>query len=92
MYRRLRLRQGLTRRRASLQPAVRGRDAPREREHAGQLHPCKTPPVTAMVNSEGDSAYQKPFAEVLMQMTEPISCYNCHENDPTKTTVTRSSS
>ena len=24
-----------------------------------------------------------------MQMTEPISCYNCHENDPTKTTVTQ---
>ena len=50
---------------------------------------CKTPQYTAMVNSEGDSAYQKPFAEVLMQMTEPISCYNCHENDPTKTTVTQ---
>ncbi|WP_296010089.1 ammonia-forming cytochrome c nitrite reductase subunit c552 [uncultured Adlercreutzia sp.] len=50
---------------------------------------CKTPQYTAMVNSEGDSAYQKPFAEVLMEMTEPISCYNCHENDPSKVVVTQ---
>ena len=50
---------------------------------------CKTPQYTAMVNSEGDAAYQKPFAEVLMEMTEPISCYNCHENDPSKVVVTQ---
>ena len=50
---------------------------------------CKTPQFTAMVNSEGDSAYQKPFAEVILQMTEPISCYNCHENDPSKVVVTQ---
>lgn len=50
---------------------------------------CKTPQYTAMVNSEGDAAYQKPFAEVLMEMTEPISCYNCHENDPSRVVVTQ---
>ena len=44
--RRLRLRQGLRRGGgASLQPAVRGRDAPREREHAGQLHHLQDAPV-----------------------------------------------
>jgi nitrite reductase (cytochrome c-552) len=50
---------------------------------------CKTPQYTAMVNSEGDSAYSKPFADVISEMTEPISCYNCHENDPTKVVVTQ---
>ena len=42
-----------------------------------------------MVNSEGDEAYARPFAEVLAQMSEPISCYNCHENDPTQVVVTQ---
>lgn len=50
---------------------------------------CKTPQFTAMVNSEGDEAYARPFAEVLAQMSEPISCYNCHENDPTQVVVTQ---
>lgn len=48
---------------------------------------CKTPQFTAMVNSEGDSAYKKPFAETVAMFTEPISCYNCHENDPESVTV-----
>lgn len=48
---------------------------------------CKTPQYTAMVQQEGDSAYAKPFADVLAVMTEPISCYNCHENDPTQLVV-----
>ena len=50
---------------------------------------CKTPQFTAMVNREGDEVYARPFAEVLAQMSEPISCYNCHENDPTQVVVTQ---
>ena len=49
---------------------------------------CKTPQYTAMVQAEGDSAYAKPFGEVLALMTEPVSCYNCHGNDPTQLEVT----
>lgn len=49
---------------------------------------CKTPQFTAMVNSEGDGVYAQKFADLLPQFTEPISCYNCHENDPTSLTVT----
>ncbi len=49
---------------------------------------CKTPQYTAMVQAQGDGAYALAFAEVLGQMTEPISCYNCHENDPTQLVVT----
>ncbi len=50
---------------------------------------CKTPQFTAMVNSEGDEVYAKPFSELIGQFTEPISCYNCHENDPSKVVVTQ---
>lgn len=49
---------------------------------------CKTPQYTAMVQAQGDSAYALPFSDVISQMTEPISCYNCHENDPTQLVVT----
>ncbi|MDR0514432.1 MAG: ammonia-forming cytochrome c nitrite reductase subunit c552 [Coriobacteriaceae bacterium] len=48
---------------------------------------CKSPQFTALVNSNGAAEYAKPFAETIALMTEPISCYNCHENDPTKLTV-----
>ncbi len=43
---------------------------------------CKTPNLTAMVLEEGDSAYGKPFADVKDSMVEPISCFNCHANNP----------
>ena len=49
---------------------------------------CKTPQFTAMVNSEGDEVYAKTFKELINDFTEPISCYNCHENDPTQLKVT----
>lgn len=49
---------------------------------------CKTPQFTALVNENGDGEYALPFAETFPLMTEPISCYNCHENDPTSLTVT----
>ena len=44
---------------------------------------CKTPQFTAMVNSQGEGAYALSFSELAAQMTEPVSCYNCHGNDPT---------
>ena len=43
---------------------------------------CKTPQMTAMALEEGDLAYGKPFAEVKDMMVEPISCFNCHANNP----------
>ena len=43
---------------------------------------CKTPNMTAMALEEGDLAYGKPFAEVKDMMVEPISCFNCHANNP----------
>lgn len=50
---------------------------------------CKTPQFTAMVNAEGEETYTKPFADLIDQFNEPISCYNCHENDPETVTVTQ---
>lgn len=44
---------------------------------------CKSPQYTALVNENGVEEYSKPFAETMPSITEPISCYNCHENDPT---------
>lgn len=48
---------------------------------------CKTPQFTALVNANGDAEYSKLFSETFPLMTEPISCYNCHDNDPTALTV-----
>ncbi len=49
---------------------------------------CKTPQFTATVNKEGDGVYKNKFNDMIGQYTEPISCYNCHENDPTSLKVT----
>ncbi|MEG1435631.1 MAG: ammonia-forming cytochrome c nitrite reductase subunit c552 [Gordonibacter sp.] len=49
---------------------------------------CKTPQFTALVNSEGDGVYKEKFNDMIGEFDEPISCYNCHENDPTKLTLT----
>ena len=63
-------------------------------EAPGRPHPlancwtCKTPDFTNMVNEEGISAYQKDWTEVQAQITEGISCYNCHANTPGAITVT----
>ncbi len=46
---------------------------------------CKTPQLTASVNNIGESEYTKPFTEGA-SFDEPISCYNCHENDPESVT------
>lgn len=49
---------------------------------------CKTPDFTVKVNNEGVSAYALPFEDVLADVNESISCYNCHANEPGKVTVT----
>lgn len=49
---------------------------------------CKTPQFTAMVNSQGEGVYALSFSELASTMTEPISCYNCHGNDPTQLELT----
>ena len=49
---------------------------------------CKTPEFTHMVNEEGVGAYAIPFAELKDQLSEPISCYNCHANNPGTVTIT----
>lgn len=51
---------------------------------------CKTPNFTGMVNEMGDSAYSLAFNDVLKDVNEPISCYNCHANDPETLTITHS--
>lgn len=42
---------------------------------------CKTPNFTKKVQDEGVSVYKMPFDEVMAEMDENISCYNCHGND-----------
>ncbi|MBQ8536633.1 MAG: ammonia-forming cytochrome c nitrite reductase subunit c552 [Clostridia bacterium] len=49
---------------------------------------CKTPDFTAKVNNEGVSAYTIPFEDMLTQVNESVSCYNCHANTPGELTVT----
>lgn len=49
---------------------------------------CKSPQYTALVNENGIEEYAKPFADTLAMINEPISCYNCHENDVTSLTLT----
>jgi len=43
---------------------------------------CKTPDFTALVNNLGTEVYSKTFDEVFAQVSEPVSCYNCHANTP----------
>ena len=49
---------------------------------------CKTPDFTAMVNELGDAAYRLPFEDVLAEVNESISCYNCHANTGDELVVT----
>ena len=63
-------------------------------EATGRPHPlancwtCKTPDFTNMVNEEGIEAYMKDWTEVQAEITEGISCFNCHANTPGEITVT----
>ncbi|MCR5664426.1 MAG: ammonia-forming cytochrome c nitrite reductase subunit c552 [Oscillospiraceae bacterium] len=60
----------------------------------GRPHPnascftCKTPQFTAKVLELGDAAYAIPFTEMQESVNEPISCFNCHANEPGVVTVT----
>ena len=49
---------------------------------------CKTPDFTAKVNELGDAAYTIPFADMLAEVNESISCYNCHANTGNELVIT----
>ena len=49
---------------------------------------CKTPDFTAMVNEMGDLAYTLPFGDVLAEINESVSCYNCHANTGNELVIT----
>ncbi len=49
---------------------------------------CKTPDFTAKVNELGDAAYTIPFEDMLAEVNESVSCYNCHANTGDELVVT----
>ena len=49
---------------------------------------CKTPDFTAKVNELGDAAYTIPFADMLAEVNESVSCYNCHANTGNELMIT----
>ena len=49
---------------------------------------CKTPDFTAKVNELGDAAYTIPFEDMLSEVNESVSCYNCHANTGDELVVT----
>ena len=49
---------------------------------------CKTPDFTALVNEMGETAYTLAFEDVLAQVNESISCYNCHANTGDELVIT----
>lgn len=58
-----------------------------EKEQLANCISCKTPQFTATVNEEGEGVYTQKFNDLINDFTEPISCWNCHENDPSSITV-----
>ena len=49
---------------------------------------CKTPDFTAAVNELGDAAYTIAFEDMLAEVNEGVSCYNCHANTGDQLVVT----
>jgi len=49
---------------------------------------CKTPDFTAKVNELGDAAYTIKFEDMLSEVNESVSCYNCHANTGSELVVT----
>lgn len=49
---------------------------------------CKTPDFTAKVNELGNAAYTIKFEDMLAEVNESISCYNCHANTGDELVVT----
>ena len=58
-----------------------------EKEQLANCISCKTPQFTNMVNTEGEEVYTQKFNDLINEFTEPISCANCHANDPQTLTV-----
>ena len=58
-----------------------------KKEQLANCISCKTPQFTATVNSGNTDIYKQKFTDTIGQYTENISCYNCHENDPSSLTV-----
>ena len=60
----------------------------------GRPHPlancfaCKTPDFHAAVIAKGVEVYRTPFDEMRPQISEPVSCFNCHANEPGEITIT----
>ena len=54
-----------------------------EKEQLANCISCKTPQFTNMVNTEGEQVYTEKFNDLI----KPISCANCHANDPQSLTV-----
>ena len=59
-----------------------------KKEQLANCITCKTPQFTATVNSGNTEINKQKFNDTIGQYTENISCYNCHENDPTQLVVT----
>lgn len=53
-----------------------------KKEQLANCITCKTPQFTALVNADGNEVYQQKFNDLINDFTEPVSCYNCHMNDP----------
>ena len=49
---------------------------------------CKTPDFTNAVNNDGVSVYSMAFEDMLANVNESISCYNCHANAGNEVVVT----
>ena len=54
----------------------------------GNCFTCKSPVMTAIVNETDGAAYAWNFATMMNMVTEPVSCYTCHGQDPESFTVT----
>jgi len=60
----------------------------------GRPHPlancfaCKTPNFHAIANEIGPEAYKIPYNDLADKITEPVSCFTCHANEPGNLIIT----
>ncbi|MDO4345368.1 MAG: ammonia-forming cytochrome c nitrite reductase subunit c552 [Eubacteriales bacterium] len=45
---------------------------------------CKTADYVALLNKYGTDFYSMSFEDAVAEMEEPITCYDCHTNDPSE--------
>lgn len=45
---------------------------------------CKTADYVALLNKYGTDFYSMSFEDAIKEMENPVSCYDCHTNDPTQ--------